>query len=113
MRQTLLARLGRGPALDGSVLGIAASFDGPSALLLDTSNAEAGATLLIADTNNHLIRRVSLDDAAVTTFAGTRGSIGIVEGDLPGSLFEPSGLARAPDGALLVPFQTGVLRIGE
>jgi hypothetical protein len=86
-------------------VGIAASFNGPSALLLD------GDALLVADTNNNLIRRVALEDASVTTVAGTRGSIGVLEEELPGSLFEPLGLARAHDGGLLVPFQTGVLLI--
>ncbi len=42
-----------------------ATFDGPQGLALD------GDTLYVADTRNHMIRRVSLRDRAVTTVAGT------------------------------------------
>lgn len=88
---------GRGPS---------AGLNTPLGLLADGEGA-----FLVADSNNSLIRRVTLD-GEVATFAGTRGLLGVRPGPLPGALFEPLSLARAPDGRVLVGFQTGVLAIG-
>lgn len=90
---------------DADGTGAEASFRNPSSLLTD------GQDILIADSNNSLIRRAT-PAGVVTTVAGTRGSLGIIEGGLPGSLFEPFSLARAADGSVLVTFATGALVIG-
>lgn len=77
-------------------LGSAASFRQPRGLLRD------GGSVLVADSNNSLIRRVSLENAEVTTAAGTRGWFGLRAGPLPGTLFEPQTLLRLEDGRVLV-----------
>lgn len=82
-----------------------ASFYGPRGLLRD------GDSLLVADTNNNLIRRVDLSDGTVSTVAGTRGLFGISESGLPGTLFEPLAMVRLPDESVLVTYQGGVLKI--
>lgn len=63
----------------------------------------ANGTLLIADSNNHRIRRVG-PEGIITTFVGT-GVYGFGgDGGLPAQakLSAPNGLALAPDGNLLV-----------
>ena len=51
--------------------GVAATFNGPSAIAADgTTN------LYVADTGNHTIRKIVIDTAAVTTFAGTGNGTG-------------------------------------
>lgn len=77
-------------------IGAAASFRQPRGLLRD------GDSVLVADSNNSLLRRVSLEDARVTTVAGTRGEYGLRAGPLPGTLLEPQTLLRLEDGRVLV-----------
>jgi len=48
-------------------LGVAAHFDEPRGLVLD-----AEGNLIVADTGNHCIRKVSVSDGRVTTVAGSR-----------------------------------------
>lgn len=91
----------------GSLDGVAgsASFFTPRGLLRD------GDSILVADSNNSLIRRVRLSDGAVSTVAGTRGSFGTRAGALPGVLFEPQTLLRRHDGTILVTSFAAILSI--
>lgn len=90
-------------SLDG--VGGGASFFTPRGLLRD------GDSILVADSNNSLIRRVRLSDRAVTTVAGTRGAFGIRAGALPGVLFEPQTLLRRQSGEILVTSFAAILSI--
>lgn len=86
-------------------VGAGASFNTPRGLLRD------GESILVADSNNSLIRRVRLSDAAVSTVAGTRGQFGIRAGALPGVLFEPQTLLRRSSGEILVTSFAAMLSI--
>ncbi len=48
-------------------VGANARFSSPGGLAVDT----IGTALLVADTSNHCVRRISLADASVTTVAGS------------------------------------------
>jgi hypothetical protein len=50
-------------------------------------------------------------DAKVTTVAGKVGSIGVVLGDLPGSLNRPAGIAVDANGAIYTISENAVLKI--
>src|SRR5690606_20788881 len=80
-----------GPALE-------ASLNWPTALEL-----EADGSLLVADTLNHAVRRIT-PDGIITTVAGD-GTAGF-EGDggpaAEARLSQPNGLAVAPDGTIYV-----------
>ena len=77
-------------------LGSAARFDAPSALALGADGA-----LLVADTGNHAIRRVT-PDGRVTTLAGD-GSPGHADGRGPAARFNgPIGVAVDGTGRVLV-----------
>lgn len=74
--------------------GTAASFATPFALATD------GANLYVADTDNHIIRRIVIATGQVTTLAGTAGTFGSVDGvGSAASFFLPAGIAS--DGANL------------
>lgn len=77
-----------------------ARFCGPNALALDKDG-----TLLVADSRNHRIRRVT-PGGVVTTIAGggaPNGPGGQAEGPAPEARFRyPSGVAVTPDGAVLI-----------
>lgn len=74
--------------------GTAASFATPLALATD------GANLYVADTDNHIIRRIVIATGQVTTLAGTAGTFGSVDGvGSAASFFLPAGIAS--DGANL------------
>lgn len=55
-------------------IGVAASFAGPRALTTD------GSSLYVVETSNHLLRRISLATAEVTTLAGTPAVSGSSDG---------------------------------
>jgi sugar lactone lactonase YvrE len=79
------------PGVSGTANGIGenASFNGPTALTLDS------AAMYVADTGNNTIRRVTYS-GVVTTVAGTPGVSGTSDGTGPGALFNaPSGIAVA------------------
>jgi sugar lactone lactonase YvrE len=80
---------------DGS--GTTARFSSPTALTL-----APGGLLFVADTANHLIRRIT-PAGAVSTFAGQAGTPGAADG-APGVAHfnSPKGLAAAADGTLYV-----------
>jgi len=99
-------------AADGSVstvagvAGLPGSFDGvgaaarffkPRAVAVDSAGR-----LFVADTGNHTVRRID-PDGRVVTLAGSAGVSGAVDGLGSAARFsEPSGLALAADGTLLV-----------
>jgi hypothetical protein len=74
--------------------GVAARFNGPSALAIDPI---AGAFALVADYGNTAIRRIDLATWAVTTVAGTKGSSGTADGVGAAARFnKPIGVAIDP-----------------
>ncbi|MFL5408034.1 MAG: hypothetical protein ACJ79O_19555, partial [Myxococcales bacterium] len=76
--------------------GTAAEFDAPFAIALD------GDALYVADTFNHLIRRIDLPTGSVTTIAGVAGEEGASDGPTATAHFNtPSGIA-AVGGHLFV-----------
>ncbi len=82
---TTLAGSGATGANDGS--GLTATFQIPTGLSVDSIG-----NLYVADTYNHIIRKVT-SAGAVTTFAGTTGIPGYAEGTGPAAtFFAPAGL---------------------
>jgi sugar lactone lactonase YvrE len=103
-QDTILAgSRGSSGAVDGN--GAAASFNNPGPLSVDKSG-----NVYVADTGNQLVRRVTAG-GAVTVIAGQAGSMGVLLGDLPGSLNVPSGMAIDGKGALYTTCENSVLKI--
>jgi sugar lactone lactonase YvrE len=76
-----------------------ARFDSPSGVALDANCGFA----LVADTGNHIIRRVDLANSSVITLAGTAGSRGGTDGNGATARFNtPVGLALSTAGFALV-----------
>jgi sugar lactone lactonase YvrE len=76
--------------------GAEARFDTPCGIAVDTDGS-----LLVADTGNHRIRRVT-PDGEVTTIAGS-GEPGNIDGHLAEAAFyEPLGIAARRDGMIFV-----------
>ena len=77
----------------------AAKLDGPKFLWIDPAG-----DVLIADTNNHCIRRYAVTDGTITRVAGTgkkgKGEPGGSATDI--ALTEPHGVAVGPDGVMYV-----------
>jgi len=105
---TTLAGLGDSSGfVDGP--GPGARFNGPAGLAVD-----AAGNLLVADSGNHAIRMIS-PEGQVVTVVGGNGLAGFLAGNLPASLFQPSGIAvhpltgdyfiSMPDAILQVHFQ--------
>ncbi len=86
-------------------LGTAARFQDPSGLALDTLG-----NLYVADTGNHTIRKVT-PTGAVTTIAGRAGVGGLVFGNLPGTLYQPVGMAIDASGLLYTTSENTVVKI--
>ncbi|KAB8142311.1 hypothetical protein F8S13_15100 [Chloroflexia bacterium SDU3-3] len=87
------------PGTSGSAdgVGAAARFSSPRGVAL----AADASFALVADSDNHTIRRIDLASGAVTTVAGTAGQPGSTDGTA--ALFNfPRGIAIAPDGAALI-----------
>ena len=77
--------------------GSLARFAGPRGIVADGAGA-----FYVADTNNHVIRKVTLD-GVVTTVAGAAGVCGAVDGPLDTARFcGPSGIAMDGSGNLVV-----------
>ena len=91
---TISGALGRGHA-DG--IPEASMFDTPMALAVGP-----GGYLFVADTGNHVIRRIS-PTGYVTTIAGVPGESGYANGIAHQALFyNPKGITVAPDGQVFV-----------
>ncbi len=88
---------------DGS--GAEAKFDSPTALA-----ADAFGNVFVADTRNHVVRKVT-PAGLVTTIAGRPGASGVQTGTLPASLASPTGIVVAADGTLYVSSENAVLKI--
>ncbi len=92
---TLAGKAGETGGVDG--LGAAARFHGPSALWLD-----ADGNLLVADRDNHMIRKVT-PAGLVATLGGKPNRMSGTDGFGQAALFaQPSGLAADDDGFLYV-----------
>lgn len=95
---------GSGVAGYANGTGAAAQFNGPRGLAIDASG-----NLYVADTGNHVIRRIAPVAAnganaaagAVTLWAGTPGTRGRADG-ASATFNGPSGLAVAPQGQIYV-----------
>jgi hypothetical protein len=88
---------GTGSAGNVNNTGTAASFNTPIGIVYDA----VSAALFVADSANHVIRRITLPSAVVTTFAGTMGTSGHGDG-VPGFLYTPSGICADASGMLYV-----------
>lgn len=81
----------------GSTDGPAATFNRPMGLAVD----KAG-NVYVADALNHTIRKIT-PDRQVTTYAGSAGRQGSIDGPRATALFyNPVGLAIGPDGTMYV-----------
>jgi hypothetical protein len=67
--------------------GFSALFNWPDAIAVDASD-----NLYVADSNNSAVRMIT-PAGAVSTVAGSYGTVGVVLGNLPGSISGPSGIA--------------------
>lgn len=91
---TLLA--GRSPAGSTDGVGTAASFHLPEAFAV-----RSDGVVFVADTANHVIRRVARD-GTVSTFAGVAGSAGSSDGGTLARFNAPAGIACDAAGNLYV-----------
>ena len=69
---TTVAGSGSGGSANGT--GTSASFNLPGYITSD------GTNLYVADTNNHMIRKIVISTGAVTNLAGSAGSSGSTDG---------------------------------
>lgn len=94
---TLAGGAGLRGAADGT--GTVARFAFPRGVALSADSSFA----LVADSDNHLIRRIDLMTGNVTTLAGSLGRSGTTDGSGPAARFAfPRGIAFTADGAALV-----------
>jgi len=101
---TTLAGSGQAGSTDGS--GTSAQFFHPSGVAVDSSG-----NVFVADTFNHTIRKIS-PLGTVTTFAGTAGIPGSIDGTGTGARFSfPTGIAISTNNVLFVTdSQNGTIR---
>ncbi len=95
---TVITIAGKAPvAGNANGVGVNARFNSPGDVAVDAST-----NVYVADSQNFVIRKIT-PDGTVSTFAGVMGSSGNVNGALLSSKFaNPTGLAFAPDGTLVV-----------
>jgi hypothetical protein len=92
---TTLAGTGQAGTQNGP--GPVARFNSPQGVAVD-----AAGTVYVADTGNHVIRRIAAD-GSVTTLAGTLGTPGYADGAAGAALFRgPSGVAVDASGQIYV-----------
>ncbi len=102
---TVAGTAGTSGTKDG--VGAAARFNGPYGLALD-----GAGDLFVADEENDTVRKIVLASGTVSTFAGTAGTSGYVNGiGTAAVLFEPVGITFDGAGTLFVIERgTGTLR---
>jgi len=94
---TVTTLVGSGTAGFSDGTGSAAKFNAPHGLAFDSAGR-----LYVADSGNHRIRRITVNDRLVETFAGT-GSLGTTEGTRTAATFNtPFGVALDSAGNLYV-----------
>lgn len=92
---TLAGTVGTSGSADGT--GTAAKFNNPAGIATD------GTNLFVADSSNHVIRKVVISSGVVTTFAGTVGTAGSTDGTGTAAKFNtPTGLTIDNAGNLYV-----------
>jgi len=97
---TLAGSPGKPGSANGA--GNVARFSSPGGVAL------AAGFALVADTGNHVIRRIDLTTAAVTTLAGSPGKSGGANGvGAAARFFSPRGVALSGNGALALVADTG------
>jgi DNA-binding beta-propeller fold protein YncE len=98
-----------GPATDGGP-ALEATLNGPKHLCL-----ERDGTVIIADAENHVVRRYDPKDGRITRVAGTgkKGTGGVGGDPLACELARPHGVTIGPDGLLYITdsYNDRVLRI--
>jgi len=95
---TTVAGTGSNGSADNTT-GTSASFNYPSGITTD------GTNLYVADSNNHLIRKIVISTGVVTTVAGVAGSTGSANGTgTSSSFYSPSGITT--DGTNLYVAET-------
>jgi len=76
----------------------------PVGLALDAANGN----LYVADTGNHVIKKIVLSSSVISTFAGTSGTVGSTDGTGTAATFNsPSGLVWDATNSLLYVADTG------
>ena len=91
--------LGIAGYIDGSATTV--QFNGPSGVAVSPE----GSYVFIADSNNQVIRKISISDGETTTFVGTQGVIGNQDSSAQAAaatFSNPMGLTVSPDGLWLV-----------
>jgi sugar lactone lactonase YvrE len=97
---TTLAGDAASPAGSADGTGAAATFSGPAGITTD------GTFVYVADSGNHVIRRIVISTGVVTTFAGTAGSQGSAGGTGVAASFDnPTGITT--DGRSLYVSSSG------
>jgi len=99
---TLAGMAGMPGSADGP--GRFASFASPGAVAVDRFG-----DLFVADTENHLVRKIVVATGAVTTLMGSLGHTAVVLGPLPAVLNRPQFLTVDRSGALLITDENAVL----
>jgi DNA-binding beta-propeller fold protein YncE len=95
----LVATLAGSAGVSGSADGVgpAARFSDPSGVALSVD----GAIALVADTQNHTLRKLVVATSAVTTLAGSPRANGSADGIGPAArFFHPEGVALSADGTI-------------
>jgi sugar lactone lactonase YvrE len=85
-------------------IGTQARFSGPRSIAYD-----GAGSVYVADTNNHVIRKVELASLAVSTVAGLAGSAGVFPGPLPAGLNSPLVIAVVPSVGAAILDENAVL----
>lgn len=99
---TIAGTAGMAAGING--VGATALFNGPTGIAISGD----GNMALIADTNNHTIRRINLLTREVRTVAGSSGNSGNTDGIVPASRLNlPQGIWLSPDGGYALIADTG------
>jgi len=84
---------------------------GPAAQFLFPSDVDfdGAGNLYVADTSNHVVRKIEIATATVTTVVGQKTVSGVLPGALPARLSFPRAVATLPGGRLAVIDENAVL----